>query len=189
MTQAAGQPKNRIHRANMNLESYKNLIIGQYEAALCTIATIVNQVPDEIWSGKVANYGFDQSLFHTLFYTDVYLSKNEHLVADQKFHKQHADVFEGYEEFESSPPTKRYSIEFIKQYLDFCVEKSRTAVNAETEKSLAGEAEFSWHTISRGEIHPYNLRHIQHHAAQLIMRLRLDSDINIGWQKSGWDPK
>ena len=172
----------------MDIESYKKLIIAQYEAGLSTFDAILKQVPKNVWNGKVANNGFDQSTFHTLFYTDVYLSKNEHVVADQDFHKQHVEVFEGYEEFTFDPPTKRYTLDFAKDYLSFCLDKARTSVNAETEETLAGEAEFSWHTISRGELHVYNNRHIQHHAAQLIMRLRLETDIDIKWYFSGWKP-
>jgi hypothetical protein len=40
--------------------------------------------------------------------------------------------------------------------------------------------------MSRAELYVYNLRHIQHHAAQLSLRLRLDHGVNIAWVGSGW---
>ena len=172
----------------MNIESYKNLVIAQYEAAFSTFDSILKQVPQNVWTGNIASKGFDQSAFHALFYTDVYLSQNEHVVREQEFHIQHTDVFEGYEEFTFDPPIKRYTLDFVKEYLSFCLDKSRSSVEAETEESLAGEAEFSWQSISRGELHVYNIRHIQHHAAQLILRIRLESEIDIKWYFSGWEP-
>jgi hypothetical protein len=43
--------------------------------------------------------------------------------------------------------------------------------------------------LPRAELHVYNIRHIQHHSAQLIMRLRLDCDVDVPWISSGWrDP-
>ncbi len=172
----------------MNLDHFKKLLIGQYDAAFSTLDAVIQQVPDTVWQGPVAKNTFDQSIFHTLFYADVYLSNDENVVAEQEFHQQHREVFDGYEEFTFDPPTKHYDLEFIKRYLKFCVAKSRQVVQDETDESLNHEAGHSWQTISRGELHVYNLRHIQHHAAQLILRLRLDTDIDIGWYKSGWKP-
>lgn len=40
---------------------------------------------------------------------------------------------------------------------------------------------FHWLPFSRGEAHLYNLRHIQHHAGQLIERLRQTIDEGTGW--------
>ena len=39
--------------------------------------------------------------------------------------------------------------------------------------------------FTRAELHLYNIRHIQHHAAQLILRLRLDTDVDIPWVGRG----
>jgi len=43
-----------------------------------------------------------------------------------------------------------------------------------------------WLPFPRVEVHIYNVRHIQHHAAQLILRLRRDHKQGIPWFKSGW---
>ena len=45
----------------------------------------------------------------------------------------------------------------------------------------------AWVKLSRTELHVYNIRHLQHHAAQMILRLRLDHAIDFPWHKSGWD--
>jgi len=38
---------------------------------------------------------------------------------------------------------------------------------------------------SRAELHIYNIRHIQHYAAQLSLRLRLDTEVDIPWVSHG----
>jgi hypothetical protein len=58
--------------------------------------------------------------------------------------------------------------------------------HSETEESLREIVEFDWLSLERAELHVYNIRHIQHHAAQLSLRLRLDTGDGIPWVGSGW---
>jgi hypothetical protein len=51
---------------------------------------------------------------------------------------------------------------------------------------LAGPSGFRRRKCSRAELHVYNVRHIQHHAAQLILRLRLDTDVDVPWVGQAW---
>lgn len=167
------------------LAQFKKLTISQYRAALQTLENCIDECPDEQWAGNVANRSFSQSAFHTVFFGDVYLGKNLDELREQDFHKQHADEFRDYEELERKIPENFYSKEFVKKYLEFCRQKAETVVNGQTEDDFMEIADFSWQEITRSELHTYNIRHIQHHAAQLIMRLRLDTNIDIGWVKKG----
>jgi hypothetical protein len=45
---------------------------------------------------------------------------------------------------------------------------------------------FARRTFSRAELYAYNTRHIQHHAAQLSLRLRIDAGVDIPWIGLGW---
>jgi len=167
------------------LDYFRKLTISQYKAALQTLENCIELCPEEQWAGKVANRPFSQSAFHALFFADVYLGKNLDELKDQVFHKQHSPEFDGYEELESKAPENTYTKEFVKRYLDFCRDKVESVVGDETEESLKSESEIPWQEISRAELHTYNIRHIQHHAAQLIMRLRLDTPVDIGWVRAG----
>ena len=74
-------------------------------------------------------------------------------------------------------------------YGTFCREKASATIGEETEQTLCAEARFPRRNCSRAELHVYNIRHIQHHAAQLTLRLRLDTDVDVPWIGSGWrDP-
>ena len=163
------------------------ILLGQYEATFGTLNNIVNSCPDDVWEGKVANNPFSESAFHALFFADVYLGETVESVKDQDFHRQHRDQFDGYEELEFKTPVKQYSRAFVLKYLQHCRDKAAQALNGTTAEFLAQDTSIEWHDLSRTEMHIYNIRHLQHHCAQLIMRMRLDSDVHIGWYRSGFD--
>ena len=45
----------------------------------------------------------------------------------------------------------------------------------------SAECGFSWYRMSRLDHQFVNIRHIQHHAAQLIGRVRSAADVGIRW--------
>jgi len=47
------------------------------------------------------------------------------------------------------------------------------------------ESGFHWLKLSKGEAPLYNLRHIQHHAGQLIERLRQEAGLGSKWVFDG----
>ncbi len=171
----------------MPVSFLSTVLLGQYEAALGTLRDVIEQCPEQVWSGKAGNHPFSESAFHALFFADVYLGESVEAVKDQEFHRAHAEQFEGYEELESRLPVRTYSPEFVLEYLRFCRAKATQVLHASSQESLEGNTGIEWHDFSRAEMHVYNIRHLQHHAAQLIMRLRLDSDIDIGWYRTGFD--
>lgn len=168
------------------LDTYKELIGNQFEAALCTLSACIERCAESDWNSPVGNLKFCQVAFHALFYADFYLGPNSDDFRRQSFHREHADFFRDYEEFEDRVQVLLYDKPTIKTYLDFCRQKAADVIAAETAESLGGPSGFARRTFSRAELHVYNLRHIQHHAAQLSLRLRLDSQQDIPWIGSGW---
>ena len=51
------------------------------------------------------------------------------------------------------------------------MDRVNEVVLPETEAELSADAGFEWIPFSRAELHVYNIRHIQHHAAQLSLTL------------------
>lgn len=168
------------------LEIFKSSYLNQYLAALCTLKLCADNCPDSHWEGLVHGHKFCQAVFHTLFFTDVYLGPNLGDFREQPFHRENAKHFADYEELEDRKPVRVYTREFIDRYIGHCRQKAERAINVETEESLAGASGFDWLKMTRAEIYPYNIRHIQHHAAQLILRMRIDGTYQAGWVKSGW---
>ena len=168
------------------LEAYKTLIANQFEAALCMLNRCMDRCPDAGWNARVGSYPFSQVMFHTLFFTDYYLGQNEAGLREQQFHKKHAEFFADYEQTQPREPVSVYERGPLKEYLQFCRDKAAETVAAETAETLVANAGFARRTFSRAELHVYNIRHIQHHAAQLSLRLRLDHGEDIPWFGSGW---
>ena len=168
------------------IESYKSLIANQYEASLCTLNKCIEACPEDAWYAPVVNLTFCQVAFHTLFFTDLYLGSDVESQRKQDFHLANVDIFADYEELEPRRQTLSYDRQFILSYVQHCRETSQRVVHAETEESLGANFDFGWVSAIRSEFHLYNIRHIQHHAAQLSLRLRIDHEINIPWVGSGW---
>lgn len=169
------------------LDVLKGLLANQFDAALWTLSTCIDRCPDAAWTSKIAAYEFSQVAFHTLIYADFYLGDgDDEALRRQRFHADNEGCFGDYEEFEDRVPVMLYDRPFIQNYLAHCKTKASEVIAAETTESLAAKSPFSWLPFSRAEVHVYNTRHIQHHAAQLILRLRRDYQQDIPWFKSGW---
>lgn len=168
------------------LDTYKQLITSQFEASLSTLAHCVERCPDTLWNAPVAKYPFCQVAFHTLFFADFYLEPNDQSLRQQPFHLGNPTLFGDYEQLQHREPTSLYDRDQIRKYLTFCHQKAVDAVAAETDATLCAPAQFARRNCSRAELHVYNIRHIQHHAAQLILRLRIDTEVDIPWIGRGW---
>lgn len=169
------------------LELYKQLITNQYQAVLHMLADAVDKCPDELWHEPVAELKVCQVVFHTLFFTDVYLGRTAAMVREQPFHQQHAGTFADYEELEPRRQVRTYEKPFIDTYVQHCCNKVDSVLQAETQESLDRRPGFDWLPFSRAEVHVYNIRHIHHHAAQLSLHLRTKTGEGIDWYRSGWD--
>ncbi|UCF33438.1 MAG: DinB family protein [Phycisphaerales bacterium] len=168
------------------VDAFKELIANQFEAALCTLNTCIEECPPTVWDAPVANLAFCQAVFHALFYTDCYLGPDTESLKQQAFHRENPDFFRDYEELEDRKQQQMYDKESTIKYMASCRRKASEVIAAETAETLSARCGFDWLPFSRAELYVYNIRHIQHHAAQLILRLRLSTDVNIPWARSGW---
>lgn len=170
------------------LNTLKELLTRQYEASLCTLHLAIDRCPEASWNAPVAKWKFCQAAFHVVFFGDVYLQPSDDVPAlkRQPFHLEHAAEFRDYEELEDRPQVLLYEKPFVQTYLRFVRGKARETIARESADVLAGPSGFHWRKCSRAELHVYNIRHIQHHAAQLILRLRLDANVDVPWVSHEW---
>jgi len=162
------------------MPDYLNAIIrGQFEAALAMLNECLVKCPDEHWDGRIAKYPFWHVAYHVLCFVDCYLSSDEHAFKPGKFHPR------GMQELEDEYPSRRFERGELLEYLGVCRRKLGETLAVETAKSLAGPSGFGWLPFSRGELHLYNLRHVQHHTGQLGAFLRKQG-VDTKWVKVGW---
>jgi hypothetical protein len=170
------------------LSTLKELLSHQYEASLGALNLAIARCPDDNWNQPVATWKFCQAAFHVIFFADLYLSPSDDVEAfkRQPSHHEHQNEFRDYEELEDRPQVLTYEKPFVLSYLGHARSKAQETIARESAEVLAGPSGFSWRKCSRAELHVYNIRHIQHHAAQLSLRLRLDSNIDIPWVSHAW---
>jgi len=166
------------------IEYLKTILAGQFEAGLCMLNQCVQACPPGHWEGKIANDTFRQVAYHTLFFTDLYLSTNEDAFTLRDLHHRGGD--------ERNPTSGTgLSKDETLAYVTICRQKMTETLARETRESLEGPSGFSWRKISRGELHIYNLRHVQHHTGQLSAYLRKLGEAFkdpklLPWVGTGW---
>src|ERR1700687_1867945 len=163
------------------IEFVKTILTGQFEAALCMLNEGVQKCPHEHWEGKMANDTVRQVAYHTLFFVDLYLSPSEDAFPLRDCHRRGGD------ERSSTGPSTGLTKDETLSYLAISRQKALQTLSNETPESLQGESGFSRLSLSRGELHLYNIRHVQHHTGQLSAYLRrIVEDGERWWVKAGW---
>jgi uncharacterized damage-inducible protein DinB len=131
--------------------------------------------PEELWNDRSRQPEFWYLAFHTLFFLDLYLSGSvEEFVPPPPFTLDELNP-------QGVLPEKPYTQNELRVYLGYCREKLRTVLSGLTEEKAREPRRFgSSFEGSFVELLLYNLRHIQHHTAQLNLLLR---------QENGWAPQ
>lgn len=78
-------------------------------------------------------------------------------------------------------PERVYTQSELLAYLDYGRQKARQVIVDLTDEGASQRLSFGRHEFSALEILLYNLRHVQHHAAQLHLILRQVTDSTPGW--------
>ncbi|HEY4328123.1 MAG TPA: DinB family protein [Phycisphaerae bacterium] len=169
-------------------DTLAELLAHQYEASLCTLNLAVVRCPESSWNEPVVKWKFCQAAFHTVFFADVYLQAGDDVAAVklQAFHIEHKADFRDYEELEDREQVLLYEKPFVSSYLQNTRRKAQAIIAHESAEMLAGPSGFRRRKCSRAELHVYNIRHIQHHAAQLSLRLKLDTNVEVPWIGHAW---
>lgn len=169
------------------IECFRKCLLGQYGAALSVLSQCVEKCPEDGWESNVGNHAFWHVGYHTLFFTDLYLSADEHSFAPPSFFREDYH-FLGQKPWPPHEPVVAdvpYPKEVILEYVESCRRKASETIARETAESLEGPSGFSWYEVPRAEMHVINIRHVQHHAAQMSLALRKSSGIGIDWVASG----
>ena len=167
------------------LDTFHQLITRQYEAALCSLGIAIERCPEAAWNEPVGTLKFCQVAFHTLFFTDFYLGSDESTFKQQSFHRDHPQFFREYEELLPRVQTLLYDKPDVQRYLEHIRRKVLEIIPSETAALLSAPSN-QRPQLARAELHVYNIRHVQHHAAQLSLRLRIDFAEDIPWIGYGW---
>jgi uncharacterized damage-inducible protein DinB len=153
----------------------KSILWQQFGAAVDMLENALRHCPDKLLGDRTKQPEFWYIVYHTLFYLDLYLSNaQEGFAPPAPFTLSEMDP--------SGPmPERVYTREELLTYLDHGRRKSRAAMAALTDEKARENRKFGSIEGTFLERLLYNMRHVQHHAAQLNLILRQQIDSAPRW--------
>jgi len=156
-----------------SIPNLRPVLKSQYHAALAMLREAIDRCPDGEWLNRDRKNAFWQVAYHVLFFTHLYLQPNETAFVPWSQHHGENDGTTG------EPYSKAQVLEYW-SFVDQAVDSAVDAIDLGSP-----ESGFWWYKMSKLEHQFVNIRHVQHHGAQLADRLRSAADIGIKWVSSG----
>ena len=157
----------------------KEIIWRQFGAAIDMLENAIVACPEALWSDRSQRPEFWYVVFHTLFWLDFYLSGTaEGFAPPAPF---------TLDEFDPAGlmPERVYTKEELQSYLDHGRRKCRATLAAMTDATVPQRCRHEWPDMTVAELHLDNMRHVQHHTAQLNLILRQQTAAAPRWITRG----
>ena len=162
-------------------EFWKQLTWKQFGAAIDTLKNAIIACPEDLWRDQSNYHQFWHMAFHTLFFLDFYLEADEkNFLPPEPFTLSELAP-------EGGLPDRIYSQTELLTYLEFCRDKCKRIISELTEKRASERFRYGRVDLTIAELLFYNLRHVQHHSAQLNLLLRLQTNSSPSWVFSAPD--
>ena len=159
----------------MSDDAWKLILRRQFGAAIDMLENAMAACPDALWGDRARQPEFWYVAYHTLFFLDLYLTGTlEGFAPPAPFTMSEVDPA-------GVMPERVYTKDELLAYLRHGRAKCHAAIEAMTDGEGALPAGFPWLQLSRAELLLDNLRHVQHHAAQLNLILRQVTDSAPRW--------
>jgi hypothetical protein len=164
-----------------HLTPTKAILKSQYSAALAMLEQAIDRCPDTLWTSGDHPNPFWHVAYHAIFITHMYLQPDEAAFRPWENHR------EDYQFLGPLPwPPHRlpniqepYTKAQVLEYLQTC--KAMVDAAVDNLNLDAPESGFWWYKMSKLEHQLVNLRHLQHHTAQLVDRLRQHAGVGVDW--------
>jgi len=157
-----------------SMDNWKKIIWQQFGAAIESLENAIHACPERVWGDKAGSHEFWYITYHTLFFLDYYMSGT-----DQGFAPPQPFTLD-----ELNPagvlPDRVYTKEELLNYLEHGRQKSRKVIDSLTEETTHQPCGFK-KDLTVAELYLYTMRHVQHHAAQLNLLLRQQTDSAPRW--------
>jgi len=154
--------------------TWKRIVWQQFGAAIDMLENAIIACPEKLWSDRSQNPEFWYVAYHTLFWLDFYSSESSEGFSPPS----------PYTLDEMDPagliPERPYTKEELRAYLEHGRRKCRAAIEALTDEGVSRLSEVR-PSATVAELILYNMRHVQHHAAQLNLILRQKTDSAPRW--------
>jgi len=143
----------------------------------------VEMCPDTLWDRPAKGMGFWYQVYHVLFFVDFDLHD-----ASEEFRSPDFDIHE-YELKERHPPFESaYSKHVLLDYAGRCGDRVREVLLAVRDGGAVRILGTRRLGLPGLEVVFYEMRHVQHHAAQLNLQLRQEGITPPDWRRRGDEP-
>ena len=154
---------------------WKTILWRQFGASIRMLDNAVLACPEALWGDRSRRPEFWYLVYHTLFWLDLYLTGAvEGFAPPGPFTLDELDPA-------GLLPGRVYAKEELRAYLARCRRKCRETIESLTDERANEPCAFGWGRVSFAELLLYNMRHVQHHAAQLNLLLRQETGSAPGW--------
>jgi DinB superfamily len=153
----------------MNL-SINESLWKQFGACIDMLENAIVMCPDEWWDTEDR---FWYSAYHCLFFLDYYLTPEPSTYVSPKPFTN--------SEFEGRVPERTYTKAELLAYLKASRDKCHTLISGMTEEIARQRWVNAYRNYSMFEMLLYNMRHVQHHTAQLNKFLRQKTNGAPSW--------
>ena len=175
-------------------ELFRAVLKSQYHAALAMLGQAIERCPDGLWASRDYHNPFWRIAYHALYYSHLYIQPT---LADFRPWEHHQTGLQFMDDVQAPPEIQEltelphrppqtgepYTKEQMLEYWRLCKKMVDDAVDA---LDLSNpESGFSWYKLSKAEHQIISIRHIQHHAAQLMDRVRGATGTGIDWVSAG----
>ncbi len=143
----------------------QDAIKQQFGAAIDSLNAAIQKFPDAAWTTGERWHQPWYVAFHTIFWLDLYLSESSDYEPPPPFTRGEleAGVF----------PERPYTKGVLLGWLSQCRQTLATRLaSVATDEGAQRRCHLHWGDMAAGELLLYNLRHTQHHAAQLNVLTR-----------------
>ena len=149
-------------------------LTSQFRSALAMLRAAIDAYPDELWTDtRFVNPAW-RIAYHALFYTHLYLSPSEDEFTPWEHSLAGANFMSEPLESGAVPNTRQQIVAYL-EWVDGFIPSGLS------NKPFDAPSGFDWITFDRGQLHVYNLRHLQHHTGQLNERLKAETGTSVDW--------
>ncbi len=175
---------------HMNNKVIAGILVSQYKAALYMFRQAIEKVPADEWNTNEYKNPHWQIAYHTIWTTKFYLGPNPESLMPWPGSIAGAEHLGGKEEWENPEPGVVVAGYQSKEEIISFIENTEAILNQSVEALPFEEyTGFDWYPYTRFEFHINNIRHIQHHAGQIIERLKAKGFSGFHWAADGTTPK
>ena len=150
-------------------------VLAQFGASIDMLENAIDLCPSEIWNRNDGFSDFWYIAYHTLFFIDFYLTESpEKFIPFKDFGITELDP-------KGILPDRIFTKDELKSYVEHCRNKCKATIEGQSEDNIDNDYKFGTLKLKFFELILYNMRHAQHHTAQLNLLLRHQIDSAPKW--------